>query len=142
MKTINKNLLNVVREKGKVVGFDISRKFWGTGDEGGSLLDASNGKMCCLGFYSLACGAPKRGILDASYLTSIEDTIPTTQRETTKWLNKRVNMKIGGQTTESFEGILAHVNDCETGMYKSRSRKEARIKSVFKQNGITVNFVD
>lgn len=46
----------------KVSKFEIDRSKWlcGTGD--GFLLDG-NGNKCCLGFWSLACGAAKKDIL-------------------------------------------------------------------------------
>jgi len=138
-KKFTKNMLNVVRENGKIVGFDISRKFWGTGHDGGELLN-SEGKMCCLGFYSLACGASQNRIYGESYLSTIRADLPKKHIESTQWLAKETNSKLFEAT--NIEYLLAEVNDDTEKTYKTRSKKEARIKTIFAQNGITVNFVD
>jgi hypothetical protein len=43
----------------------ISRAQWlrGEGSEASYLLRESDGKMCCLGFYALACGIPQDDII-------------------------------------------------------------------------------
>src|SRR3954467_11077611 len=56
-----KTILNIVKdEEGKVISFDIDRRFWvrGEDDEGSSLLNRK-ATMCCLGHYARACGVSK-----------------------------------------------------------------------------------
>src|SRR4051812_21086419 len=64
-----KTILNIVKdEEGKVISFDIDRRFWvrGEDDEGSSLLNRS-GKMCCLGHYARACGVSKVDIYQEAF---------------------------------------------------------------------------
>ena len=139
MKNFNKHVLNVQKdENGKVVAFSISRAYWGTGDEGGVLLDSTTGKMCCLGFYSLACDIPKERIVGLSYPFEIESTSYTKSRLfQTNWLKlSKKGIK------DSIARFLGEINDAEQGVNRKIATKEAKISKIFADNGITVTFVD
>lgn len=121
---MNKELLNIKLDGfGEIVAFDISRKYWGYGTNGGTLLNGE-GLMCCLGFYSLACGAKEEDMLDNEY--------PSDAGIVKIWLSQ---LKDG-----QFD--LSAANDTEFGEYQDREAKEKRIKEIFAFNDIEVNFVD
>jgi hypothetical protein len=46
--------------------FVVKRNKWLRGNTDDSTLLDSRGRMCCLGFYSRACGLPKKMIADES----------------------------------------------------------------------------
>lgn len=54
----------------KPTQFTIKRSRWGRGTGNGSLLKPSNGLLCCLGFYALACGATESQIVNTKRLSS------------------------------------------------------------------------
>lgn len=132
-----KSFLNVVKENGKVIAFDIKRGFWGNGKnrQGGYLL-SNSGAMCCLGFYSLACGLKSDDILDACMPEDV--TRSNRQLKEMAWLNEIANKK----TKFNFANTLARVNDEQSGKYKTEKAKEKRITKLFADNGIIVTFVD
>src|SRR6476661_11049335 len=105
LKAFDKSLLNVKTDKeGNLKAFTISRAYWGTGNDGGSLLKPSH-KMCCLGFASLACGVPKTSIFGNSFPSdvSFQKENPTF----TSFLN----------AVSTAEEDLAEVNDATDGKF-------------------------
>jgi hypothetical protein len=103
-----------------VTEFTIDRAKWGKH----MLLD-ENGKMCCLGFLSLACGVPS------------DELLFTTHPEH-KWpVNNEFKRDEFGHSTE-LGRILAGIND---GNNYSLSDKEDRITNIFADNGIKVTFI-
>lgn len=140
----NRALLDVQKKDGKVVAFTISRKFWGNGNNknGGRLLRVTkNGdKMCCLGFYSLACGISKKAIRGKQMPTELAPNLK--QEMLLAWLRGNSNLKKNGSKFLNNQDWLAMVNDTNFGYYKTVERKEAFIKKVFAANKIQVKFVD
>lgn len=129
---IKRALLNVVKDdKGKVVSFDIDRRYWSRGAGGSSLLN-DEGEMCCLGFYSLACGVKFDSIDYVSYPHGIRGKRPRQM----DWLFALSPFK--NDRNES-EYALANLNDKEDVRNSDRERK---IKRRFARAGVTVNFVN
>src|SRR5687768_7332682 len=134
----DKTLLNVKKEKGRVVAFDINRKFWGRASTAsGSLLDVDTQLMCCLGFYGLACGLPKKRIANKCYLSDAE--LSERLKKEFAWLTNNASPISSDeiQLSNSLEVALAQINDSEVE-YKRRDKKERLIKKFFANNGITV----
>lgn len=96
---------------------------------GGVLLDAY-GRMCCLGFYSKACGAKRLQ----------DEAMPN-------YLSKRSKLRLDSRIADpdSWWGDgptpladkLQTANDTERGRPETR---EAKIKKLFKTIGVTVTF--
>lgn len=131
-----KKILNVIKdEKGRVISFDIDRRFWvrGKDNEGSSLLNRI-GKMCCLGHYARACNVSKVDIYQEAYPSGVrrKNKLP----EQMLWLFEDDNLS---DNRDQFQMTLANINDDET---LKQSDRERRIKRKFARKGITVNFVN
>lgn len=99
----------------------IDRKRWlrGEGSQNSKLLRPIDGKMCCLGFYGLACG------LSAEHLRNVGLPADTAScRLWPPWLRD-----------SDFEcDDLTYLNDNDPD--------EAKIAAIFARHGVTVRFVD
>ncbi len=129
---------------GKVVELWIERSRWarktppdtGRGIEsinGMSRLLNEEGGMCCLGFYSRACGVP----ISTMYNICSPSQINLLPHEM-KWLEKQEN-----QDRISHDGSeLIRYNDrsCKDQMM-SEQQQECHIRKLFKKNGVTVQIV-
>lgn len=100
----------------------IDRAKWGTG----SLL-RSDGKMCCLGFLSKACGVPNELILHSGY--------PYYEWIKEFGLNKEFAAPIHSASRSTSAAII---NDSTV---LSNEVKEAKLIKLFADNGITLSFV-
>ena len=131
----NRTFLNVERdEAGKVVAFDIDRRYWERGNGLGSLLNPETQKMCCLGFYSLACGLTYKEIENQDLPSSVR------LRKEMEWLTEESVLPFDKTLSYSeYEDALAYIND-ESDL--KNSDRERKIKARFAKNGITVNFVN
>lgn len=95
-----------------------------------SLLLRRDGRMCCLGFYSLACGVPVDDIRGVDEPSSLIDAATGTKLpERMSWLrHQRTDMN-------SDDSIaLQNIND-ETG-------DEEKIKELFAKHDEEVVFID
>lgn len=122
----------------------IEREKWlhGEGSLESCLLRSSDGKMCCLGFASLACGLDQeqiRGRQSVGGLRRCDVAVP----ETLSWLNGEV-----GATNSPDAYKLMSVNDCILGgemaeVYgiRSEAAREAYIAKKMGEHGIEVQFV-
>lgn len=95
----------------------IDRARWGQG----KLKRFDNGKMCCLGFLSLACGVPEARILNKAFPCST-------------WAEEYGVNKEFVDRAEPAAGI----NDSTT---KSYTQKEFELIDLFADNGITLSFI-
>lgn len=109
----------------------IDRATWlrGEGYEDSKLYRPSDGKMCCLGFYSLACGLQQNDITELECPGSATD--PKINKKWPKWLTKLEN----SQTKECID-LMEH-NDNENISDKERENK---IKTIFARHGVKVEF--
>lgn len=112
----------------------IDRKKWGTGYEGGTLLNEV-GKMCCLGFYCLKAGYKAKDIIYESmpYLIDSSDKLRKGD------LKKLVSKDSYGNSVLAAK--LAMVNDSDSPYYvKNPKRRENQIKKLFLKMGVKVTF--
>lgn len=126
----------------------INRKTWlrGEGNEASRLLRAIDGKMCCLGFYGLACGLQSEDIKgrEAPDGASKEDCIADV-REVAHPLVSKWQSKAPWLYSSSGFGLshacleLMKINDDE-GI--DASERERDITAIFASAGIDVKFVD
>ena len=134
------NQLTAVRgvkrdEAGNVIAFNINRKKWGRGENGGWLLQYkySQGKqvprMCCLGLYARACGVSVNEIYLSAMPSKVGEKLPEQMQWTVQKRNKGRDSKAALK--------LADINDDE--MTEDEDKEAAIIKHFAKQ-GITVTF--
>lgn len=105
----------------------IDRTKWGTG----SLL-RPDGKMCCLGFLSRACGVPDELMLNNGYpaYNWIKDF------NFNKEFSSRAAVLVARANAPRFTAV--NINDSTV---LSNEVKEAKLIKLFADNGITLSFV-
>lgn len=111
----------------------IDRTKWlrGEGSEASRLLRPSDGKMCCLGFYSLSCGLTDKDIQNIPAAPEIAE-IP----EVMDWLIE----DCGNRIVHSDDAAeLMDYND--TPPIRDTDR-EAHITEIFAKHGIEVEFIN
>lgn len=103
--------------------FTVVRSRWARGGKlGDRELLNSDGNMCCLGFYGLACGIDREDLSGRCYPAYV----PNEERY--------------GPLASNCETI-ANTNDA-TEAYLADSDREARLTELFAENGIEVTFID
>lgn len=122
----------------------IDRKKWGTGREGGSLLNTNNEKLCCLGFFCLAAGASRAQIRDTPMPVDYYSPFPVCQTES---FLKEIAPLVKKRSKTEYQnnricGLLSVVNDSESKRYKNPAKREARIKELFAKVGTKVKFIN
>jgi hypothetical protein len=117
--------------------FTVRRSQWfrGNGHEFSRLKRHDGGKMCCLGFYALACGIPEQAITEIAFPSVIEYGWDTDARIRMSWLWEARSDSTGLE----MELTIGQVNDEESLSDKER---EADLTKLFAFNDITVTFVD
>jgi len=143
-----------VEKKKKIVkdvkSFTVERKNWyrGKGDEKSRLLNNS-GKMCCLGFYALACGLDKKvikNVPDPVGVVNLTKDGTTTdgsdkvikRKSEVVWETKLVaNDRYGSPDNSGITYDLMGVND---DPYLTDEQREKELTYLFKGLGIKVNF--
>ncbi len=113
----------------------IERARWlrGTGGPNSKLLDR-DGKMCCLGFFGLACGfveADLRGVAEPSGVTCDADG------EWPSWLSSLDEYERRLIDTTAC-GLLMGTNDDDAIDDRNREEKLAKL---FAEHGVEVEFV-
>jgi hypothetical protein len=111
----------------------IDRTKWyrGKGDTHSRLLRADDGMMCCLGFYSLACGLSREDIEDISFPTSVDWSLPGEM----DWLCGEP----GDDCDYTVEVRVGNVND-STAI--TDVEREQRLTALFAEHGVNVTFVN
>jgi hypothetical protein len=104
----------------------IDRSKWlrGEGQDESYLLRKKDGKMCCLGFYGLACGLTEEDILMKGTPEEVE----------VFW----------GPGSWLVSGImdaneLMSIND---GRHRSAKERELKIAALFSKHGVEVEFIN
>jgi hypothetical protein len=114
----------------------IDRSKWlrGEGANPSALLRSEDGKMCCLGFYGLACGAKPRDIRDVSAPADLAG------RVFPGWLT-RVDSDDGCDSIANSPdaAMLMNIND---EIHMSDNQRERELSEIFARHGIDVEFVD
>ena len=119
----------------------IVRQEWlrGEGFQSSYLLRVTDQKMCCLGFYLAACGVQRSdlaGVEGPSALNVRQGSIPNKA----KWLFD--------SSADAAALCHNHSKHCDDLMYInddkviSDEEREQRIREIFAQHGIAVEFVD
>ncbi len=114
----------------KIKELVIDRSKWKRGSPNAHdtyLLD-DDGKMCCLGFYALACGADEESILNRGEPDGLEFEIPGLSygyEET------------GGIRNTSFTAMAIPINDRKT---MGEAEREEVLIRLFKEDGIDLTF--
>jgi len=115
----------------------IDRKRWlrGEGSEGSMLLRSIDDKMCCLGFYGIACGLTPERIRDAETPSDVP----------VQSFKKSID-SIWGNGDWLFKNYTSSA-DCEALMganddeHSSDQAREDRIKEVFAKHDVEVEFI-
>jgi hypothetical protein len=105
---------------------DRSRWLRGEGPSTSSMIRLRDEKMCCLGFFGLACGIERDRLLNRLVPTILQSP------NWPVWL-----VDLGGNTTEAR--LLMNTNDSEA---MSGAEREAALTAVFASHGVEVEFVD
>lgn len=123
----------------------ISRKRWlrGEGEDESKLYRSSDRKMCCLGFYCRKLGLKVSEIKDITdpkalvlYSTPSRRKELLKQKIIPEWLLEND----GGSDVEQ----AIYFNDLEVSEFPEKTEKsrEKRIKNIFAQHGVEVEFKD
>ncbi len=110
----------------------IDRKTWlrGEGTSASFLLRKSDGKKCCLGFYSLRKGFNKKFIEDKKSLPQLPNPEKNFPDFCVKGLEIPINSDFAGELMGINDGIL------------EESERESKITKLFKEIGVKVKFVN
>ncbi len=125
----------------KVNKFTIDRAKWLQGESNSLLHRKSDDKMCCLGFFSLACGIKKKNITNLSCPESAleEDRVKSSKYPewvfdwTVDYLSKNEKRR-----NSDIINDLMTINDDTTEL--TLAEKEAQIKTIFAKQGVEVEF--
>ncbi len=123
-------------KKIKVVNeFTVKRSDWLRGGPGKSsyLRRISDGKQCCLGFYTKACGFKDE---------EIEGVRHPMQTRRCRWFGGNA---LGGLFDElELMNTIARINDSTNpkGFPILEAEREERLARLFAEAGVKVNFVD
>ena len=110
----------------------IVRSKWARGGEDDTQLLNSAGKMCCLGFYALACGYNPTEIEDYAEPETLAKNACGAVRPGYKWL-------LEGKENSPQAMNLMEVND---STLFTNEHREAFIQTEFAKQGIAVTFED
>lgn len=125
----------------------IDRKTWLRGEDAAEsyLLRPKDKKMCCLGFYSLACGLTPDQIEGKSAPRGISREI---QPDEFAWMFKDRTYR--DYTRDA--GLAMNINDTPVGerldygvhaqVIESEEQREKMLTELFARNGVEVEFVD
>lgn len=128
----------------------IDRTLWFRGNGSAmSKLRLMDGKMCCLGFYALACDYSVEEITNKLYFGGVAGDINVNTEEyipakgESAWLNARscgpLFIYRDFWMGEKVYASLANIND---DMDLTDQVREARIAKIFKQNGVQIEFIN
>jgi hypothetical protein len=118
-----------------VTELTIPRSTWlrGEGAERSALLRPDDGRMCCLGLYLQACGIPRPVLTGRATAIALVDRgykVPYWLYQGTPGENAFMNSRAAA--------ALMGINDWSKG---TEEHREAEVKRMFKEQGITVTFV-
>ena len=117
----------------------IDRQKWlrGEGSEDSFLL-RHDGKMCCLGFYSLACGLKPENIEGMSTVDEAIDKNGLCQPNEVAWLIDRNNSKRVFNSSAIANTLMCVNDDVEV----RDARREDSIAEIFAEYGVEVEFIN
>jgi hypothetical protein len=120
--------------------FTIDRSEWlrGEGHEKSFLLRESDGKMCCLGIFSLACG------LDPERITNVEspEMVPVEDDESVASLWEKGNPAAGFLfNCAGASNLCSRLMETNDEVNTVEGDREEEITKLFAQGGVEVEFV-
>jgi hypothetical protein len=121
-----------IGDNNMVVTIDRSKWLHGEGWEVSRLLRKSDKKMCCVGFFALACGAKEKDILEKSIITNLDEGSSVSYTKMPAFPDS-----LKSSNNIEFQSLY-NVNDDKT--YDNKMR-EIRIKNIFASFGVKVIFI-
>lgn len=109
----------------------IKRSEWGQG----ALRRLDNGKMCCLGFLSKACGVPDSELFEHGCILAY----PRYEWIDKYGLNAWAARLPWALPPSTLAGLAAEINDSDV---YTIAEKEEKLTKLFAENGIALTFVD
>lgn len=116
------------KDGSKKLVIDRSRWLRGEGHGESYLVRSCDGKMCCLGFYALACGDDPEVLRNERSPAEVWD-----KTRIPGWL-----IDGAGNNTEIADALMK-INDSET---MPAVEREGKIWEIFANHGVSVEFVD
>lgn len=127
---------------------EIDRAKWLRGELDSKLLRERDQKMCCLGFYSLACGLTKDNILEycepnQPFENAKNLRVPTDMKGLVETETEECELADGSFRTDTYYSItgisqqLMRVND---DVNLTDAQREARITQLFAEIAVEVSF--
>lgn len=126
---------------------EISRAKWlrGEGSDDSCLVRASDNKMCCLGFFGLACSIEADKMLEVK----TPEEVPTTANETVRdvWTRKANESKglfcsRGGGWELTLSSTCSDLMEANDDKKVEEEAREDTISKLFQKIGVEVIFVD
>jgi hypothetical protein len=118
----------------------IDRKRWLRGvDVPQSTLRNSEGHMCCLGFFGLACGIAAEDLLDNACPSDLPDKGWPPWLLTSSTHDEEDGYEVTRIKDSAAGSDLMEVND---GHYDEEPKREALIAELFAKHGVEVEFTN
>ena len=119
----------------------IDRSKWlrGEGHEGSMLLRPSDSKMCCLGFFGIACGLKEGQIYEVEDPSSLACHSEDTVWHDGEWLYGPTSTRLSADCD-----YLIDVNDnpeLKDSASLTEQEREDKIATIFAKHGVEVEFV-
>lgn len=129
----------------KELVIDRTRWYRGQSDIKSRLLRSSDMKMCCLGFYSLACGLKEENIKNVAFPSSIRlrSMYPDSHKPVPipiemRWLEVGPGGVLDSDHRE-LETIIGQINDYS---YLNEATREQKLTELFAANNVKVTFIN
>lgn len=121
----------------RVTAFTIDRNTWlrGEGPTRSKLLRSDDGRKCCLGFYSTACGLPDDDIRDVISPSALEEKLGRIGEM--EWL-----LDSPSKDHEEFSESADRLMEFNDNVYGDPAEREQVIVDTFAAQGITVTFIN
>lgn len=120
----------------------INRSKWYRGKSSGSKLLREDGKMCCLGFFSLACGLSAGTILNMETPDRIPSMMPNHLDEIPKSYRFLYQQNEEGGSYFTATPIAQEMMATNDSPVLSGEFREQHLKELFLQKDWEVEFVD
>lgn len=117
----------------------VNRSKWSRGRVS-NLLDAGNGKMCCLGFVALGCGYSEDDILGEATPGDVTgESLRDAYNNEGKRRDRQADLWPGTSGADAYDAAM-FANDDSTVL--SDSRREEELINILAPLGIELEFID